>query len=248
MIKRYIGLVAVSFACYSMGGTTAYSHALQTSLYGGISRTHIDPGPLHISESETDILHSDNDSEGTIGIGLGWQFNLLNQNNTHGLLGGFIAGLNYFHFSAEPGGEVWLYGMPQFVNYDYQFSLDTDRLLVNGQMELFPALQVIQPYVEAGVGYAHIRSQYCELPTLGSGATDGNLIFPRRSDNQWVYTLGAGVKTQLSPQWTLSLAYNFTDFGTIHAGPYDSDVVIQQPLDIAMKLHTALLGITYQWA
>lgn len=246
-MQQFAGLILVGFACCGIN-FGIYANSLQASVYGGISRTHLDLGALHISDDETDTLHNDNKSEGTIGAGIAWQFNLSNREIIQGLLGNFIAGINYFHFDADPRGTVWLYGLPQFANYFYQLSLKTDRLLINGQAELFPSWQIIHPYVEAGVGLAHIRSQYWELPVVQSGVSDGNLIFSSRTNRQLVYSLGAGIKRQLAPHWTLSLAYNFTDFGTVHAGPYDNDLVIKQSLDIAIKLHTALLGISYQWA
>ncbi|CEK11040.1 outer membrane protein [Legionella hackeliae] len=241
-MKKSIGFILASFVCCNM---QANAYALQTTLYGGISSTDLDMGLLHISSEETDTLHNRNDSQGTIGVGLGWQYDF-NQGNGFGLINNVIVGLNYFHFKAEPHGIVWLYGLPQFASFDYHLSLRTNRWLLNGQAELFSFWQTIHPYVEAGIGVSNIRSQYWELPRE-SGVAEGNLIFSTRTNHQLVYSLGAGIKKQLSPNWILSLAYNFTDFGTIHAGPYDADVVIQQPLDVDVKLHTALLGLSYQW-
>lgn len=244
MTKKIIEWTLTILVCFN-AGVPAY--ALQTTLYGGLSRTSYDLGLLHISNEEIDSLHNKNESEGTVGAGIGWQLHF-NQLTNCQLINNLIIGVNYFHFEADSGGVVWLYNLPQFANYNYQLFLKTDRLLLNGQAELFSFWKTIHPYVEAGVGASYIRSQYWEQPLVESGVFDGNLIFSGRTNHQLVYSLGAGIKKQLSPNWIISLAYNFTDFGTIHAGPYDSNIVIQQPLNIDAKLHTALLGISYQWA
>ncbi|KTD11294.1 outer membrane protein [Legionella jamestowniensis] len=238
-MNKRIGLALAMLVC-------CHAHALQVTLYGGISRTAVDLGTLHISNEEADSLHTKNENEGTIGAGLSWQLDC-NQKNGFWLISSLLIGLNYFHFDTEPEGVVWLYGLPQFANYQYQLSLKTDRLLLNGQVELFPFWKTIHPYVEAGIGASAIRSQYWEQPMVEAGVFDGNLIFSSRTNHQFVYSLGAGIKKQLSPNWVVSFSYNFTDFGTIHAGPYDNDLVIQQPLPIDLRLHTALFGIGYQW-
>lgn len=243
-IKKIVQGCAALVLC-SISLTNSYAYSWQATLYGGVSWTDLNLGSLYISENETDTLHHNDQNDGTFGAGLSWQFNPASQQQ---FIGNLLVGLNYFHLNIEPDGVVWLYGVPQLDNYRYQLPLKTDRLLVNGQIELFPNWRFFQPFVEGGLGFAHIRSQYWEIPALNSGVVNGNLIFSSRNDDQFVYTLGAGVKKHFAQRWTLSVAYNFTDFGTIHAGPYDQNMAILRPLDIDVKLHTGLVGLSYEWA
>lgn len=154
-------------------------------------------------------------------------------------------GFNYLHlFSNDIHGDITQYSLPQFKNYRYTWAVESDVLAVVARINLMP-YQRLLPYVEGGLGMAwNTASDYRE--TALAGVTPR--ITPGFRDKAWThatYSLGAGVDFILTPKITLSLGYEFRDWGPMASRPGELTWSGERLYAGHYRTQSGLLGVTY---
>jgi opacity protein-like surface antigen len=123
---------------------------------------------------------------------------------------------HYEHqFDANISGNVQQYALPQFTNYNYSMNLTSDIFSIIGKVGLVQ-YKLLIPYLSAGLGLAfnHINN-YSETPTFNDGSERVSPQYGGRSNNNFAYTLGAGVDIASCKNTMVSLAYEYWNLGNI---------------------------------
>ena len=141
---------------------------------------------------------------------------------------------NYQHEHYQANTSVWT-GM-----FNVYYDIDTGTKLM--------------PYINAGVGYAHLKTK---LHTWGNcGPKANNYDFSFKEDaNNFAWNIGLGVSYALTDNLSVDLGYRYTDFGNIKSNPTIRDTSQGDVMGVAgpfiidgdMKfyMHEVNLGLRY---
>ncbi len=105
--------------------------------------------------------------------------------------------------------------------------LYTNSLMTNAYYDV-PLSDVIRPYIGAGVGLGHIKS---------------NIFGVSKSTTNFAWQLMAGINYDLTEHWKLDLGYNYISYG---------DLTLAETPDVSLKLkdiegHQITLGTRYEF-
>ena len=118
----------------------------------------------------------------------------------------------------------------------------------------------LMPYINAGVGYAHLKMKAHTWGNCGSANGSGHYDFSVKEDaNNFAWNIGLGVSYALTDNLSVDLGYRYTDFGNIRSnstirdrapsfgGPntmgVDGPFIIDG--DMKMYMHEVNLGLRY---
>jgi opacity protein-like surface antigen len=130
----------------------------------------------------------------------------------------YTLGLRYKHlFSTNVGRQITQYSTPEFTNYNYNWNVSSDVLLIASKLNLVQFGQFL-PYVTGGVGIAFNHAANYNETALAGVTPRTNPAFDNNTDREFTYMVGAGVDWQVSPRVILSLGYEFQDLGSLSSG------------------------------
>ena len=113
-------------------------------------------------------------------------------------------------------GTVNQFALPQFNNLSYRYNVQAFSVLAKLQA-LLTKNQTWQPYVDAGVGYANTRTyDYQESPLI-TGAVPME-PFAGKGENNFAYSVGAGLMVNITKVFSIGLGYEFADMGGANLG------------------------------
>ncbi len=181
-------------------------------------------------------------------------------NNTHGFLTGeLFLGLQRRLHNALQGqlgiaiattgnavltGNIWDDADPEFNNYTYKYSVTHSHVAIKGELLLDDGYMVI-PWISGSAGIGMNKaSNFENSPVIVEAISNTN--FSSNTNNAFVYTIGAGVKTSLSTHWQLGIGYEFADWGKSQLGR-----ALGQTLGSGLALdhlytNSILLSLTYR--
>lgn len=236
---------------YLLAQTAVYAsnHNFVFTLYGGYNHSETSVSDLVITPLETDSLNNTNGGNDFIGgAGVAYQQMLTDDDESGTILLDASLGLNFFMFNTSSSDVVYQFKDPQFDNFDYDLKLMTSRLMLTGQLDFQPIFADVIPFVEVGAGVARVKVKYNESPRTEENIEDGDIDLTDKTNYQFAYSLGAGIKTNISSQVQVSLSYLYTDFGTVKTSQSAPQVTLDSPISIQLRTHTALLGLSYLFA
>jgi opacity protein-like surface antigen len=106
---------------------------------------------------------------------------------------------------------------------------------------------LIQPYVDAGIGFANNSPGV----TRGHSGTVGPFTISGATQTNFAYALGIGAGYPLTPQLTVELAYRFFDLGPLRTGTTLSaggaSFQVTASATGSADVHTILIGLRYQF-
>lgn len=119
-------------------------------------------------------------------------------------------------------GTVQQYSLPTFTNYNYSFNLSSDVLSLQGKADLFQ-IGFLAPYFGAGIGIATNKfGNYNEQATSGVTARVSP-DYANRSYTNATFNIGAGFDFQINRNFSATLAYEYTNLGTVKSGKGEGD-------------------------
>jgi OmpA-OmpF porin, OOP family len=217
MHRLWAALAAAGIASLAAGGAQAQDTASWTDGFyvrgdlggaiGNVTTFH-DTNPN--STSSTAILGTTRAPAETgvsslIGAGIGYRLNPIFRGD---VTLDYMPGLRVQPIAVNGTPSGYTFGA---ANFDSTVGLANAYVQLDG---LLPgALGRFQPYVDAGIGFAHNR-----LGTLSINATPGNALNGSTKTN-FAWALGAGVAYPITPHLSLDLAYRFLDVGPTATGP-----------------------------
>lgn len=159
-------------------------------------------------------------------------------------LSSFSLGLQYQHFFSAPiDGQIIEYSLPEFTNYSYQWSTDSNLILANAKLNA-THYKGFSPYFSLGVGAVLNHGSYSE--TAVAGVTPR--ISPSYSSNsnaRAAYTIAAGLDYQFRPELILSAGYQYSSIGSLNSG-YGATTWSTHYLNFgSYRSNAFLFGLTY---
>lgn len=204
------------------------------------SSTSVSNGSLVPAPFDQDLYTIDNPSANAIfqvNAGYRWQLNQL-----------FIPYTSiYFQYrhynNSQVTGDIYQYSLPDFLNYDYNFSYSADLFTLNGKIDLFN-INHVMPYLSGGIGTIVNRLEdYRENPTINV-TPRVSPAFATSSTSRFAATLGAGIDYTLTQNVWLTLGYDHV-FQTNLPGAAGTNTWAGTSLNLgSTKLDTVFLNIS----
>jgi len=235
------GMIPLTGNCHNDTGN------LQASLYGGYNYLSIGGNRLLRLPIETDTLLTPSANNSFIG-GIGAGYRISNHSNILPYIKAITIGPDLIFFNKSVHGNVLQLQDPQFPNYDYTLKLKTARLMLDGWLDGSPLCFDMVPFIGGGVGVANIKTSYYDVVSsagFDAGISGGEISLGSKTTTNFAYSLGAGLKKQLSPRVQLSAAYIYTNYGQATTSINSSQVTLVTPVSFKVQSHSALLGLTY---
>ncbi len=237
LLKTCLGLSLLTFSLPS------FSSGFSAALYGGYNHMSTNEDRLQLPV-EKDTLYSTDGGNGFVGgIGVGYAMDQFSS-----FIKRITVGPEVFYFSEQRKGDVWQFQNSALANYNYSIKIKSARIMLDGWLDLNPLVWEISPLLGAGIGGANIKTSYADqLSTLGfqSGISGGNIVLGNNTNNNFVYSLSAGLRKPLTPKLLLSAFYTYTNFGTVESSTQASQVTLLQPIRFNMHTNSAMLALTY---
>lgn len=125
--------------------------------------------------------------------------------------------LRYQSFSTiKASGTIEQYSLPDFVNYNYRAHVYSNALSLFGKLDIYN-FHSFEPYVNFGFGQANNQfSGYQETPYSGIDARL-NPAFHNRRGTSFTYNVGAGLDYIINKKVSVSLGYEYTNWGTVRS-------------------------------
>jgi opacity protein-like surface antigen len=164
--------------------------------------------------NDKDLYSTKNQSEPILALSLGkrWQSNQF-------WLPSYSFGVFWqYFFRTHLGRTVAQHSLPAFTNYKYKWDLTANVLLASAKLNLFQYGK-IAPYVNGGIGSSFNRTSNYQETALPGVAPRTSPRFGKFSTSEFAYNAGVGVDLQLTPQFIISVGYNYFDLGQISSGP-----------------------------
>ncbi|WP_449266845.1 outer membrane protein [Escherichia coli] len=130
---------------------------------------------------------------------------------------------------------------------DTQNRLSVNTLMVNTYYD-FRNSSAFTPWVSAGLGYArvHHKATYTDTSWNKSGeVSDASSLHYSGYDNNFAWSLGVGVKYEVTPDFSLDLAYRYLDAGDSTLTYEDGQDTYKSSVDVRSNEFT--LGATYSF-
>lgn len=157
----------------------------------------------------------------------------------------YSLGLYYQHFFAtNMGNQITQYSAPGFTNYQFNWDLSSDVLLIGAKLNLLRYYRLL-PYVSAGLGCALNKSGgYSESALPGLTDTRVSASYQARTMLQFAYNVGAGFDFQLTKAFLVSAEYQFQNLGNTSLG-HGAGTWSSESLNLGTyRANTALLSLT----
>ena len=130
---------------------------------------------------------------------------------------------------------------------DTQNRLSVNTLMVNTYYD-FRNSSAFTPWVSAGLGYArvHHKATYTDTYWNKSGEVSTSALHYSGYDNNFAWSLGVGVKYDVTPDIALDLSYRYLDAGKSSLSYKDAEGD-KYKSEADVKSHDIMFGVTYNF-
>ncbi|EEY3944128.1 outer membrane protein [Escherichia coli] len=173
--------------------------------------------------------------------------------------GGIAAGYNFYpQFSLPVRTELEFYARG---NADTKYNLYKDdwsrgdlknevsvnTLMLNAYYD-FRNDSAFTPWVSAGIGYARIHQKTTGISTwdYGYGYSGRESLSRSGSADNFAWSLGAGIRYDVTPDIALDLSYRYLDAGDSSVS-YKDEWGDKYKSEVDVKSHDIMLGVTYNF-
>lgn len=233
IITRGLG-IGLLLASSTLLASTHY-HANQLEAIVGINHASHSYSNLHTGDGasqESDALHSDS-ANNDVTWGFSYAYNVLHR-PYYGLQH-LLLGVDWLFFNTTDSGDAYQYGYNSMANYRYNANFQTARLLANSEFDFISPWDTVFPYLQFSMGGARINADYSDTPIDGS--LGGGQVLHKKTNYNFTYAVGAGVKYLIIPNFQVSVSYLYTNFGVVE---FEDD-----RLEDRLVSSSGLLGFTY---
>lgn len=173
--------------------------------------------------------------------------------------GGIAAGYDFYpQFSIPVRTELEFYARGKadteynlfkddWVRADMKNEVSVNSLMLNAYYD-FRNDSAFTPWVSAGIGYARIHQKSTGVITFDNGYGYSDRASDSRSDtsDNFAWSLGAGVRYDVTPDVSLDISYRYLDAGDANV-TYTDDWGDKYKSDVDVKSHDIMLGVTYNF-
>lgn len=244
-----------SLAVLAMSTLTvqAFAHYMpnQLELMLGYNNSSHSNNHIHFApdNSEVDSLHEKDNGNDFVG-GLGYAYNILpwfvayhDKDLTHSALQRVWVGLDLLFMDTTESGDVYVGMDPALNDYHFKLEEETVRLMVNSEVDFNFPLKNVFPFVQASAGGAKIDASYKDTPQ--NGVVGGGINMGERTNYNFVYSLGGGVKYMVNPHFQVSASYLYTDFGIVKTNQESHGISLLAPIKDHLYTNSAFFNFSY---
>ncbi|MBN1684079.1 MAG: outer membrane beta-barrel protein [Gammaproteobacteria bacterium] len=141
-------------------------------------------------------------------------------------------------------GRIYQQNQEKFYNYDYRYKLDAFRAMVEGK--LLYATGTISPYVEAGVGYAHLRLKDFQTQPKDSSILLPMPVFGSKSTDDVAAQAGLGLQFRAAKHVNLLAGYRYVYLGEAKSGIYKNPGATGRIKTGKISTNDFVLGINFE--
>ncbi|MFW2570242.1 outer membrane protein [Legionella sp. 29fVS95] len=246
-ISFFTGLLSFSFSVSAAFPIFSQQGQFEWSANAGLSWLQTGNSNVVISEFETDRLRQTRTPlAGELGLGIAYLFPL--NTSARGNLIWFpelrtalnIRYMDQAIIGQDVYGEVDLFQDSSMNNYTYDLSLASTRVMIDLALTV-ASLEQFSVFLLGGVGAGWTQVDYQDRPSPGS------LSLNSRTKHGAVGEAGAGLAYDCNKQFRFSLAYLYTDYGTIKTGSqgiidFNTPIVIN-PMQFSFHTQAILFGV-----
>lgn len=130
----------------------------------------------------------------------------------------YFVGLRYRYLSADNmSGNVLVLNSTAFP-YGFNYDTTAQTFSLFGKIDLI-RMGSFAPYITGGIGGAILRfNDYTEYPKTNVSVPRDSAAFASDSSYNLTYDIGVGIDYYLTPNWTVSLGYDYINLGTLRTG------------------------------
>lgn len=233
---------------FSQLGYAKGPNGSEIRLYGGVTQAISAPQTVFFNTiyPEWDSLEKDSNSGYGFTGGFGFAHTMLKNASNAAIIQSISVGLDFYVFNTSITGDVLQFGSPELNNLNYNFDINTVRLMLDGELNFHPLHQLI-PFITAGLGASNNNARYYDVANINGALLGGSVTLPSQTYCAFAYSFGAGFKVPLSQKMQLSLRYLYTDMGKAQTdtapAPYLQGVI--EPVSMRLRTQAGLLGFTY---
>ena len=130
---------------------------------------------------------------------------------------------------------------------DLKNEVSVNTLMLNAYYD-FRNDSAFTPWVSAGIGYARIHQKTTGISTwdYGYGSSGRESLSRSGSADNFAWSLGAGVRYDVTPDIALDLSYRYLDAGDSSVS-YKDEWGDKYKSEVDVKSHDIMLGMTYNF-
>ena len=157
--------------------------------------------------------------------------------------------LNSYFTSDSLSGPVYRFGDPAFNDYNYELSVKSTRLMLDGLVDLFSA-NSFSLYAKGGIGPSWNRANYSEVDLNGGGCASNPIYLNRDSHAKFAAEAGAGVRFDISQNMGISLEYLYAHLGKAQTGSGSAASCVSSvtPVNFDLKAQSVIIALHYTFA
>lgn len=219
---------------------------IEISVAAGPNWTHANNTNLVVSPYETDSVRTNSVSNSALWkVGIGYH-PFEKKLKKRQFINDLLLELNLYRSTATVRGNVWQYQLPQFNNYSFRAPLTSTRLMLDVKPSLFK-WHKISLYPILGIGVGMNDMSYHESVT-GIGVDPNSAeSLSRKTNTNFVYDLGVGVRVMLTTHLIASLEYLYTDLGKVSPnGSPANNVALTSAPSFTMYSQAILFGLNWK--
>jgi opacity protein-like surface antigen len=143
--------------------------------------------------------------------------------------------------SSDVEGNILQFSLPEFNNYSYKYSVQSQVLLETLKVDLY-RYQNFMPFVSAGIGAAWNKVKDYDEHAFPGITARINPDFGPRSNASFAYSFAAGLDYIFSDYVWLSLQYHYSHLG--HANTGRSGIYNNEKIETTLTSNNVMLSIT----
>ncbi|MBB8823103.1 porin family protein [Escherichia coli] len=130
---------------------------------------------------------------------------------------------------------------------DLKNEVSVNTLMLNAYYD-FRNDSAFTPWVSAGIGYARIHQKTTGISTwdYGYGSSGRESLSRSGSADNFAWSLGAGIRYDVTPDIALDLSYRYLDAGDSSVS-YKDEWGDKYKSEVDVKSHDIMLGVTYNF-
>jgi len=237
MKRKYFFINCIALPVLFLNNVSAAkTYPFQVNLFGGVTHANVSAEQLFFQSTELDTLHDRTIGNQASG-GLGFAYRTIFKNHPATL------GLDWTYLKTHNHGDVFENRDTSLPNYDYELDLNTNRFMINAEMQFCEVWQKFSPFAQLGVGIALINVDYHDTPKPDVSNIRSGINLGHRKNNTGVVSFGLGIKRPITPNIEAYFTYQISDLGT--ARTHKMSEILTRSLDVNLRTHDLFIGIHY---
>jgi opacity protein-like surface antigen len=196
--------------------------------------------------TEIDAFHDTDTGNDFVG-GVGYAYNILPwfKGQDHAVVQRVWVGLDLLFMNTTESGDMYLGQDPAFDFYDFELKEKTSRLMANAEVDFNFPWKNFFPFVQASIGAARVAVSFEDQPKPGVGFSAEKASLSEEINYNLVYSLGAGFKFLVVPEFQMGMSYLYTDFGVVETQTESSTLVLYEPITDHLYTNSVLFNFSY---